>query len=181
VLLKLVETNSSVRDSQEKQVIHSAPESLIALQIEHDAMAEKFGPEHPKVKDLAKRIEKYQAFIDARRVEEDQINQMNRQKPDALLAQYMDMLRLELSKLDNFETKLNEMIDSMPKPQFALTPAAKAERLAAINVDLGNAERLECALIDAAQDEGTIIAHRPNTDPAALLGIVVARETAFAA
>lgn len=46
------------------------PDSLIQLQIEHNGMAEKFGFEHPKVKDLAKRIEKYQAFIDARQVEQ---------------------------------------------------------------------------------------------------------------
>lgn len=82
---------------------------------------------------------------------------------------------------EHLETKLNELIDQMPKPQFALTPVAKAERLASISVELGSAERLECALIDAAQDEGTIIVHRPNTDIAALLGIVVSKSKANAA
>lgn len=50
------------------------PDSLIQLQIEHDAMSAKFGPEHPKVKDLAKRIEKYQAYVDARQVEVESLN-----------------------------------------------------------------------------------------------------------
>jgi hypothetical protein len=82
---------------------------------------------------------------------------------------------------ERLETKLNELIDQMPKPQFALTPAAKAERLASINVELGNAERLECALIDAAQDEGSILSYRPNTSIEALLGIVIVRDKANAA
>lgn len=111
VLLNLVESNSSIRESKKDPIIQSAPDSLISLQIEHDAMAEKYGPEHPKVKDLAKRIEKYQAFIDARQVELDQINQANRQKPDQILAQYMDFLRTELIRLDGIETKLNESIE----------------------------------------------------------------------
>ncbi|QHO73976.1 hypothetical protein ACH79_16395 [Bradyrhizobium sp. CCBAU 051011] len=82
---------------------------------------------------------------------------------------------------EHLETKLNKMIDEMPKPQFALTPAAKAERLASIAAELGNAERLECALIDAAQDEGSIVSYRPNTDIEALLGIVVTKSEAKAA
>jgi succinoglycan biosynthesis transport protein ExoP len=111
VLLKLVESNSSIRETQKDAVIQSAPDSLISLQIEHDALAEKFAPGHPKVMDIAKRIERYQAYIDARAVELDQINNLNRQKPDQILAQYMDFLRLELVRLDNVETKLNETIE----------------------------------------------------------------------
>jgi hypothetical protein len=79
------------------------------------------------------------------------------------------------------ETRLNALIDEMPKPKLALTPAEKAGRLASIKAALFEAERLECAHIDTALDEGTIIAHRPNVDPQALLGIVVSRSKANAA
>lgn len=111
VLLNTVEANSSIRETRKDPVIHTAPESLIALQIEHDALAEKFGAEHPKVKDLAKRIQKYQEYIDAKQVELDQINNQNRQKPDQILAQYMDFLRTELVRLDGIEDDLNESIE----------------------------------------------------------------------
>jgi hypothetical protein len=71
------------------------------------------------------------------------------------------------------ETTFNELIDEMPRPQFALVPAAKAERLGSIKVNLSDAEQLECALIDDAMDEGTIIDYRPNIDIRTLLRIVV--------
>lgn len=79
------------------------------------------------------------------------------------------------------ERKLGELIDEMPKPRLALTPSVKAERLAGIKTALGDAERLECALIDDAMDNGSIIDHRPNIDIKALLGIVVTKSKARAA
>lgn len=82
---------------------------------------------------------------------------------------------------EHMETKLNELIDAMPKPKLALTPTEKADRLASLTLELSEAERLECAHIDAARDEGTLISYRPNTDVRALLGIVVVNEKAKAA
>jgi hypothetical protein len=79
------------------------------------------------------------------------------------------------------EDRLNDLVDEMPKPKLAMTPSAKAERLAAIKVELGDAERLECALIDDALDKAILIDHRPNVDLRALLGIVVTRSRAKAA
>ena len=73
------------------------------------------------------------------------------------------------------EGKLNALIDERPQQKFTLTPSEKAERLAAIKVELGDAERLECAIIDDALDDGIIIDHRPNVDIRALLGIVLQR------
>jgi hypothetical protein len=82
---------------------------------------------------------------------------------------------------EHMEARLNELIDQMPKPQLALTPAKKTERLASIRSQLFDLERLECAHIEAAMDEGTIIPHRPNVDPQALLGIVIRRDQVQAA
>lgn len=82
---------------------------------------------------------------------------------------------------EHLETKLNELIDEMPKPTLALTPAEKAERLASLAVELAEAERLECALIEDAMDNGTIVAYRANVNPAAVLGIVVTKSKAKAA
>ncbi len=78
------------------------------------------------------------------------------------------------------EGRLNELIDEMPKPKFALTPSEKAERLASIKTELADAERLECALIDDAMDAGVILDHRPNVDIRCLLGLTVTRQKASA-
>jgi hypothetical protein len=64
--------------------------------------------------------------------------------------------------------------------------AGKAERLAAIKVELGDCERLECALVDDARDDdardkGIILDVRPNVSIPALLGIVVTKSKAKAA
>jgi hypothetical protein len=54
-------------------------------------------------------------------------------------------------------------------------------RVAAIKVELGDAERLECALIGDALDNAVLIDHRPNVDIRALLGLVVSKKKANAA
>jgi hypothetical protein len=82
---------------------------------------------------------------------------------------------------EHFEQKLMALIDQMPAPKLAMTPTEKVERLAAIKVELGDAERLECALIDDALDNGVLIDIRPNVDIRALLGLVVTKAKAKAA
>ncbi|MCK1641492.1 hypothetical protein IVA95_29085 [Bradyrhizobium sp. 157] len=79
------------------------------------------------------------------------------------------------------EDKLNELIDEMPKPKFAMTPAEESQRLAAIKAELADAERLEVALIDDALDNAVMIDHRPNVSIPALLGLVVSKPKANAA
>lgn len=79
------------------------------------------------------------------------------------------------------EDKLNTVIDEMPRPTFALSPSEKAQRLAEIKAELADAERMECALIDDAQDNGIIIDHRPNVSVPALLGLTVSKKSAKAA
>ncbi|MBI5320885.1 hypothetical protein [Bradyrhizobium sp.] len=82
---------------------------------------------------------------------------------------------------EQLEAKINEMVDAMPKPKLALTVKEKAERLAAIAAELADCERAECGHIDAAEEEGTIIGHRPNVGVEALVGIVVSKSQAKAA
>lgn len=78
---------------------------------------------------------------------------------------------------EHVEKKLMALIDAMPKAHLAMTPSEKAERLAAIKVELGDAERLECALIDDALDNGVLIDVRANISIPALLGLVVTRKS----
>jgi hypothetical protein len=73
--------------------------------------------------------------------------------------------------------RLEAMIDAMPKPAAQMDATERKERLAEIKVELFEAERLECAHIDAARVQGTLIEHRPNVDPAALLNLVVSRSS----
>lgn len=77
--------------------------------------------------------------------------------------------------------KLCSLIDEMPYGGNEMTPAARAERLRTLKVELDEAERLEVALINAALDTGTVIDHRPNVSVDALLGITVSRKSKKAA
>ena len=81
----------------------------------------------------------------------------------------------------HLEEKLMGLIDQMPKPTLAMTPTEKAERLAAIKVELSDCERFECALVDDALDNAILIAPRPNVSIPALLGIVMTKRKAKAA
>jgi hypothetical protein len=82
---------------------------------------------------------------------------------------------------EQLEAKIGELIDQMPKPKLALNTKEKAERLAALKADIKECERAECAHVNAAEDEGTIIPVRPNIGIEALLGIVIVGERANAA
>lgn len=77
---------------------------------------------------------------------------------------------------EHMEAKLVAQIEEMPRPKLAMTPLERRERLAAIKVELGDAERLEVALVDDAQDQGIIIEHRANVDIRCLLGISVTKK-----
>ncbi|MCA1457757.1 hypothetical protein I6F35_32010 [Bradyrhizobium sp. BRP22] len=71
--------------------------------------------------------------------------------------------------------RLYEMIDARPKPSLQMDAADRKQRLDEIKAELFELERLECAHIDAAREEGTLIEHRPNVDIRALLGLAVRR------
>lgn len=101
--------------------------------------------------------------------------------PDAYTANRDPLALLAWFDPELLETKLNELIDEMPKPKLALTPQGKAERLASIKSELFSTEQLECAHIEAALTERTVIDYRPHTEIRALLGLVVSREKASAA
>ncbi len=73
--------------------------------------------------------------------------------------------------------RLEAMIDAMPTPAKQMDATERKERLAEIKAELFNTERLECAHIDAAREQGTLIEHRPNVDPSALLNLVVSRSS----
>jgi hypothetical protein len=101
---------------------------------------------------------------------------------DGALAPVLDIAAM-LAWFDpeHFEEKLMALIDQMPTPKLAMTPTEKSERLAAIKVELGDAERLESALIDDALENAIMIDHRPNVDIRALLALVVSKKKANAA
>jgi hypothetical protein len=73
------------------------------------------------------------------------------------------------------EQKLIAQLEEMPKPKFALTPLEKSQRLAAIKLELAEAEKAEVNIIDAASDQGVVIEHRGNVSIPILLGITFSR------
>lgn len=75
------------------------------------------------------------------------------------------------------ETKLLELIDEMPKPKLAMTPLEKKQRLAAIKIELDEAEKSEVSIIDDAMDQGVLIEHRSSVSIPVLLGISVTRKS----
>ncbi|SDF97050.1 hypothetical protein SAMN05216337_109610 [Bradyrhizobium brasilense] len=92
--------------------------------------------------------------------------------PEAMLA-WVDPALLQ--------RRLDEMIDELPKPGRQIDADERKQRLDEIKAELFDLERHECAHIDAARDEGTVISHRPNVDIKALLGLVTSRSKANAA
>lgn len=79
------------------------------------------------------------------------------------------------------QRRLEAMIDEMPKPARQMEADDRKQRLDEIKRELFDLERRECAHIDVAREEGTLIEHRPNVDVKALLGLVTSRSRANAA
>ncbi|MGY3496620.1 hypothetical protein [Bradyrhizobium sp. USDA 4502] len=79
------------------------------------------------------------------------------------------------------QDRLEALIDEMPLSGRQMDADERKQRLAEIKTELFEAERYECAHIDAAAREGTVIEHRANVDVRALLGLVTSRSKANAA
>jgi hypothetical protein len=77
--------------------------------------------------------------------------------------------------------KLNEEIDSWPKPELSLSLKAKKDRLVMLSMELFEIEREEEALIEKSEIEGPAIPRRPNSDPRAILCVIVGRRKATTA
>lgn len=79
------------------------------------------------------------------------------------------------------EVRLNQLIDGMPTPKLALTPAEKAERLRELKLSVLSLERQEEAIIVSAEEAGQTIPRRINASPAAILNLTIDRAKATAA
>jgi len=77
---------------------------------------------------------------------------------------------------DAMIARLHEEIDTMPIPKLALTPSARQKRLTDIAAKLLDLERIEEALIEAAEDRDQFVPRRPNADPQAILGVTIAKK-----
>lgn len=77
--------------------------------------------------------------------------------------------------------RLEAMIDALPTPANMMTSPDRKKRLAEISDEMFELERIEQAHIEAALGDGQIIDPRPNTDPRALLGLVVIKQDQAAA
>jgi hypothetical protein len=77
--------------------------------------------------------------------------------------------------------KRNEEIDSWPKPDLALGAKAKKDRLAMLNMELFEVEGEEEAHIERSEIEGPAVPRRPNSDPRAILCVLVGRRKATTA
>jgi hypothetical protein len=77
--------------------------------------------------------------------------------------------------------KLDEEIDNWPKPELALSAKAKRDRLAMLSMELFEVEREEEAHISKSEIEGPAVPRRPNSDPRAILCVIVGRRKATTA
>lgn len=75
---------------------------------------------------------------------------------------------------DQLLAKLSAELDDVIDDAAALGAEERAERLAEIAAQLADAERREEGLIELAGVRGITIPRRPDADPAAVLGVVVA-------
>jgi hypothetical protein len=74
-----------------------------------------------------------------------------------------------------FLARLCEIIDAQPKPALALSTKARAEKLAALDVELLTLEFEDEAIVEASEIEGPIVLRRPDADPRAMLAVVIMR------
>ena len=63
----------------------------------------------------------------------------------------------------------------MPQNEFSLSHRERKQRLRLAEMELFQLERSEELLIQQGEEDGIIIVRRFDADPAAILGVVVAR------
>lgn len=76
---------------------------------------------------------------------------------------------------DQFLARLNQTIDAMPTPPFAMTSKARAQKLIALEAELLQCEREEEALIESSEEIGPVILRRLTADPRAVLCLGINR------
>ncbi|QWG13645.1 hypothetical protein KMZ29_02595 [Bradyrhizobium sediminis] len=76
---------------------------------------------------------------------------------------------------DQFLAKLNQTIDAMPTPPFAMSGKARAQKLIALEASLLQCEREEEALIESSEETGPVILRRLTADPRAVLCLGINR------
>ncbi|MCE9608420.1 MAG: polysaccharide biosynthesis tyrosine autokinase [Planctomycetia bacterium] len=140
VLLKLVELNSTFRDSRNDQMQQAGTDMILPLMIDQQAAIAKFGPSHPRVKEIEMKIKAYTEYIESNAVKVEEANQYNRQKPEQILAQYVDMLRLDTTRIDSVEKGLKENIERTKKEAEFLS--SFTSELRALNDDRDNTRKL---------------------------------------
>jgi len=140
VLVKLVESNSTFREQRNEQLPVSEADPLIALKIDFDILSADKGEAHPEVKKLAAKIRAYEAHIENQKLANSQIADAIRLKPDQILAQYVDMLNLDIVRLDDNEKRLLAKIEQTKKD--AEFYAGYTSELRALNDDRNNTRKL---------------------------------------
>jgi hypothetical protein len=71
--------------------------------------------------------------------------------------------------------RLHEDIEATHKPAFPMTSKARAEKLAALEIELLVLEFEDEAIVEASEAEGPIVQRRPDADPRAVLAITINR------
>jgi succinoglycan biosynthesis transport protein ExoP len=146
VLVKLVELNSTFRETRTEQTPISESDPLIQLKIEYDLLVEQYGDQHPKVKQAAARMRAYQDVLEEQRRKQDEILNANRSKPDQILATYMDMLRMEITRVEHNEKGLKDAVERTKKESEYY--AGFTSELRALNEDRNNTRKLYDLLLD---------------------------------
>lgn len=77
---------------------------------------------------------------------------------------------------DQLAERLDELVDEASDDTSALSPADRNRRVAELQSELLEAERLEVALIDAAAEAGIPISYRRDVAPQALLAVSIGPE-----
>jgi capsular exopolysaccharide synthesis family protein len=85
--------------------VQSFTDVLFPVMLEHEQLTAKYGPEHPRVKELALKMQLIQNQIDSYRM--SQVNDAGARKtPEQFIATTLQALQLDLNKLDNEDKEL---------------------------------------------------------------------------
>lgn len=105
VILMQLQTSDLARREQVQDPADAMRMNLFSLSLDHTQMLAKYGPSHPRVKEIELRIQAVEQYIDGLKLDAESVRRQQR-TPAQEIAQYLESLRFDLTELDKDEVKL---------------------------------------------------------------------------
>lgn len=106
-ILLLIEDYRKADNLSAGQEVRSFTDVLFPLLLEHEQLTAQYGPKHPRVAELERKINIVQQHLEANRLNQV-ASEMSRKTPEQFIATIIESLRLDLAKLDNEDKEMAE-------------------------------------------------------------------------